>query len=457
MRKNHMSRGEKILVACVVLSFALMLALMVLTIAMNSAASGTLYSDPPFALSSLLSDMEDEAVAASPSDYVYPAFIGISPDPEGIGISVGDNVVRELYTMLSPCLADGLMASPIEDTDVNWEMASRSKRAVYIRYHSALPVMVLQGAAASLCGGVEKVDDETVMPVREMILLLPDEHYGDCQIYVQDLEGTIWRYLCDGRREYPTLASVTAFSNSFSGSFFRFKLGAEGCGDTEPVFLERLRVRNMLLTPDSAVMIQENRNHFKKLLRQFDFNPDKLSTHDENDGTQVTVESHGIFRMQSNRFIYTAGADGGIRLENFVGYKERYTPMDGLRAACTIVQNLRNIHTYYLGGDGELILTEIYVIDGILQIVFRYAFDNLLLDGCEPALIVQVANERVMLADMYTISIRSLGDFDTGYLETGVLAGIAETDALYTDVTLTYPTDFESNGIYPVWVLYRKQ
>ena len=333
-----------------------------------------------------------------------------------------------------------------------------SPGAVYIRYHSALPVMVLQGSAAAVCGGTEKSDSPSVLPVREMILLLPDEGHGDCRIFLQDREGRVWHYSCDGRREYPTLSAVLDFADSFSDSFYRFTLGGKGCTDTEPVFLERVRVRNMLLTPDTAVMIQENRNtHFKRLLRQFDFNPDKLSTHEEGNGAQVTVESHGIFRMQADRLTYTAGTDGGILLENFVGVKESYTPMDGLRAACTIVQSLRDMHTYYLGGDGELLLTEISMTEGRLRIVFRYAFDNLLLDGCDPALVLLVEKDRVMLADVYAISIRALGDFTAAYLETGVLNMTAEDGAVRTDVTLTYPADFRSSSIYPVWTLYREE
>ena len=76
-----------------------------------------------------------------------------------------------------------------------------------------------------------------------------------------------------------------------------------------------MRVRNILLTPGTAVMMQENRvDDLKKLLLNYNFNPDKLNTHEEADGTQVTVEAHGVFRMQDDRLTYTAGTDGGVRL-----------------------------------------------------------------------------------------------------------------------------------------------
>jgi len=449
-----MSRKEKILVFCVAAVFAVLLVLMVLTIALNSAASGTLYSTPPFALSSLISGVDTETEAASPEAYIIPAFIGVAPEPEGLGISAGDNVVRELYRLLAPCLADGLAAEPVQETQINWEMAARSSRAVYIRYHSMLPVAVLQCAAAAVCGEEAFTAEAAVLPVREMILLLPDAQYSDCQILLLDADGICWRYLCGGRREYPALETVNTFIDGFGSSFSRCTLGGRGCGSTEPVFLERLRVRNILLTPGTAEQIRDNRmNEFRKFLRQFDFNLDKLSTHEEADGTQVTVEAHGVFRMQDDRLTYTAGTDGGVPLQNFVGYKENYTLLDNLRTACTV---LRNLHSYYLGGDGELILTEVSAEEGRLQIVFRYAFDNLLLDGCDPAMVIVMEEGRVVLADIYTIALRSLGDLNTSYLESGVLEKMA-AETPYTDVTLTYPVDFSSTSIYPVWTLYREE
>ncbi|MBQ8401467.1 MAG: hypothetical protein IJX14_06010, partial [Clostridia bacterium] len=350
MSKSRMSRTEKLLIIGVVLAFALLLVLMVFSVMLNSAASGTLYSDPPFAISSLISDVERDAAEVSVGDYVLPAFIGVSTSPEGLGISIGENVVRELYTMVAPCLAAGLSAEPEADTAVNWAMLARNSRAVYIRYHSALPAAVLQGTAAALCGMAE--DGNDVTSVRELFLLLPDEQYGDCQVIVRDTSGNIWRYLCGKQGEYPTLAQAEEFVEGCASSFYRCRLVVRENGSVEPVFLERMRVRNVLMTPGTAVMMQENRvDDLKKLLQQYDFNPDKLNTHEEADGTQVVVESHGVFRTQNDRLTYTAGVDGGISLQEFIGYKERYTMSDSLQTACTIIEELRAIHPYYLGGD----------------------------------------------------------------------------------------------------------
>ncbi|MBQ3592029.1 MAG: hypothetical protein II979_08800, partial [Clostridia bacterium] len=108
MTGSRMSRTEKLLIVSVILVFIVLMAAMVLTVILNSAASGTLYSDPPFAISSLISDVEKESTDVSPGEYLQPAFIGVIPASGGRGISAGDNVIRELYDMLAPCLAAGL-------------------------------------------------------------------------------------------------------------------------------------------------------------------------------------------------------------------------------------------------------------------------------------------------------------------------------------------------------------
>ncbi|MBQ3177051.1 MAG: hypothetical protein IJB52_04485 [Clostridia bacterium] len=455
MTGSRMSRTEKLLIVSVILVFVVLMAAMVLTVMLNSAASGTLYSDPPFAISSLISDVEKESTDVSPGEYLQPAFIGVTPASGGKGISAGDNVIRELYDMLVPCLAAGLAGEPAEETAVNWAMLARSSRAVYIRYHSALSVPVLQAAAAAVAGLDEESGGETVMPLRELFILLPDEQYGDCQIILRDTEGLVWRYLCRPQEEYPTLAQVQGFVEGLAGSFFRFRLIQQEDGAMEPVFLERMRVRNILLTPGTAVMMQENRvDDLKKLLLNYNFNPDKLNTHEEADGTQVIVEAHGVFRTQNDSLTYTAGTDGGIAMQHFIGYQEEYTLSDSLRTACTIIEDLREIHPYYLGGDAEPVLTEVSLAEGQLRMVFRYAFDNLLLDGCRPAAVVVTEEDKVISVELYATAIRSLGDFDSSFLEYGLLDWDVPTG--YTDVTLTYPAGASGNNIYPVWTFYGK-
>ena len=455
MTGSRMSRTEKLLIVSVILVFMVLMAAMVVTVMLNSSASGTLYSDPPFAISSLISGVEKESADVSPGKYILPAFMGVSPAPDGRGISIGDNVVKELYDMVAPCLAAGLSGKPEEETAVNWAMLARSSRAVYIRYHSALPVSVLQSAAAAVTGMEEDSSSDGVMPVRELFVLLPDEQYGDCQVILRDIDGTVWRYLCRPQEEYPTLAQAQSFAEGLAGSFFRFRLMQQEDGTMEPVFLERMRVRNILLTPGTAVMMQENRaDDLEKLLLNYDFNPDKLNTHEEADGTLVIVESHGVFRTRSDRLTYTAGTDGGIALQHFIGYQESYTLSDSLRAAGTIIDDLREIHPYYLGGDAEPVLTEVSLADGQLRMVFRYAFDNLLLDGCRPAAIVVTEGDKVVSVDLYTTAIRSLGDFDSSFLEYGLLDW--DVPAGYADVTLTYPAGLAGSNIYPVWTFYEK-
>lgn len=453
-----MPRKEKLLILATLVVFVLLLIAMVGTVILNSSASGTLYSDPPFALSSLISGTERDTTAVELESYVFPSLVGVSMEEKGYGISIGDNVIRELYAMLSPCLAVGLAQTPEPLTNEDWLALAEDPRAVYLRYHSALPVSVLWQTSESKTAteflGERSMDGtDEVLPVRELFLLLPDGESSDCQLILRDTTGEVWQYQYLPTEDVPTLSQVQTFVKGFSVHFYRMRLLTQADGTIEPVFVERMRVRNVLLTPGTAVMMQENRREdLEKLLVRFDFNPDKLSAHEEADGTQIIVESHGVFQVQNDRLTYTASSDGGIALQQYVGYQESYTLSDCLRAACTILEAVRDIHPYYLGGDADVILTEVSRTEGRLRMVFRYTFDNLLLEGCDPAAVIEVENDRVLLVDLYAIALRSMGDFDSSYLEYGVADWENES---YEDVILTYPVDFTSGSVFPVWTFMK--
>ena len=93
-------------------------------------------------------------------------------------------------------------------------------------------------------------------------------------------------------------------------------------------------------------------------------------------------------------------------------------------------------------------------MQGQLRMVFRYAFDNLLLDGCRPAAVVVMEGDKVVLVDLYATAIRSLGDFDSSFLEYGLLDWDMPTG--YTDVTLTYPAGMAGYNMFPAWTFYSK-
>lgn len=444
-----MPKQEKLLIVAAIVAFVLLLAAMVGTVVLNSTASGTLYSAPPFALSSLISGARRDTDEVELEAYILPSCIAVPFEEKHYGISMGDNVIRELYDMLSSCLSVGLAETPVPWTNEDWLALAENERGVYLRYHSALPVTVLQLDETETGG-------ET-LPVRELFLLLPDGDKSDCQLILRDIDGSVWQYLLqptDPTDVVPTLSQVQTFVDGLGSHFYQCRLITQNDGTLEPVFVERMRVRDVLITPGTAVMMQENRkDDLKQLLAWFDFNPDKLSAHEEADGTQVIVESHGVFQVQSDRLTYTATSDGGIPLQQYVGYQESYSLSDCLQAAGTLLEAVQDIHPYYLGGDADVLLTEVSQSEGRLRMVFRYAFDNLLLQGCDPAVVVEVENDRVMLAAFYTIALRSMGNFDSSYIEYGIL----EKNTSYYDVTLTYPADKSTGSVFPAWNLVQSQ
>ena len=90
---------------CIVLLFALMLAVVMLT----GAPSGTRPETTPLSLSSLTSGGPNSSSCGAA---ILPAFIGSVCDGEKTGLCAGDSVIEEIYAALSPWIADALAAEP---------------------------------------------------------------------------------------------------------------------------------------------------------------------------------------------------------------------------------------------------------------------------------------------------------------------------------------------------------
>jgi len=457
-KRIRSSRTTVVLSVSVGAAMVVLVLLMVYTVAMHSAASGTFHSAPPFSLSSLISDTQGDRVRDSYGSYMLPSFIGLVGGEDGQGITNGDDVLREMYTILAPCIAVGLAGEPDRVTEAYWTAVRESMTSVYVRYHSALPVSILQAGAAELCGITWELAAGQGLRCREIFILLPEEGSGDIFLVLQDEEGEIWRYHClkNGPEEYPVVSDVRSFIESFSNSFYRFTLGGERCKSTEPVFLEGMRVKSIKVSRNSLVAWNNNgSDYLQKILRLLDFNPDKLNAHEEADGTYVVVENHGVCRMGEDSCTYTASAQGGISLQHILGYRESYSLYDGLSAACAIADTIRSMDRHMLGGDADILLTDVFRGGERVHFVFRYFFDNIPVGGKStgsPAMEVIMEGDRLVYISLDTIAVSFMGSHNTTYLEAGILRGMASDDTIFEDVTLVYPVDYWTDVLFPVWM-----
>ncbi|MBE6569307.1 MAG: hypothetical protein E7658_03695 [Ruminococcaceae bacterium] len=448
--KIKKEKGTTALAIAVALCTLLLLTLMTVTVILTSAISGSLNSRAPLDPSVLLSEEEGSAVSIRNS--IIPAFIGIGTEDSRKGISVGDNVVNELYGQLLPCLVHGLRTQPAEMTEADWEKAMSTYPYVFVQYHGPMPIEFLQASGAAE-GEEMPVGDTTLLT--ESLFFLPDR-IGGMKLLVKTTDGTVLQYTCDPaeREKYPSLETLTEWVQNFPGNFYRFSLQNSG-ERTEPVFLERIRVQNISMAEGNLDITDTGNPHMVRFLRFLDFNPDKLAGHTEADGTKVFVETHGVLQYRGNLCRYTASADGGVSLNSVIGYREYESACDIVRAAWTIAQRLRSATQYYQGGEADMLLTACTTDAESTTLIFSYMYDNLLFSNCEPALVITVsADHRILSLQFSAVAAMGWGEYRTVYTESGVQDQKHEAE---DSMILTYPADSYDEAVFPLWTEYTRK
>lgn len=398
----------------------------------------------PFSMEQLTASDDEDMVEIS--GYLVPAFIGIRAGGEQKGISAGINIVYEIYNMLSPVLCDVLAEECREVSASRWEAAAEEGSYVYVKYHAPLPYQVIHAFA----GGADEAYGASVNIYE--LFVLPDKGF---RILTRTAEGTVYEF--DGTYEsYFTVDDLTELMQSYRRNIIDFVF-SDGDGN-EPLFTERVRTKNMLMMEKTAALIQNRGSDIAELLRMMDFNPDKLYTHEESDIGFVYVENHGVMRLLDDSVEYTAASSGGgVDIGDLLGHYDRegYDLLDYISAACMIMNRVRYLNTYYIGGDADIVMDSAYSDeDGSLVFRFVYTFDNLRLAGCEPALEISFRDGAVKNLRLYSVSVRNLGEQYDSLMEQWYY-DIAESrcpeGAYIADVRLVYRTDFGSDSINAEW------
>lgn len=439
---------------CIVLLFALMFAVVMLT----GVTSGTIYAETPFSLSSLTSG---ETNTSSCGDAILPAFIGIVCDGEKAGLCAGDSVIEEIYTALSPWIADALATEPYEAANGPETQGDM----IVVEYHTPLPGHLI-GVCASALSDAQTADTAYAEPslfAEVSRLFLEITPGGKYTLLIPTADGGWLRYTCpdDMGEGYPDKQRWLEWKTSFRNHFYRFSFAAEcvhtesvadpdGSLDEDPweiVFAERMRARGMTVGDKMGITLRNRTDQTNTFVRLLGYNPDKLSRREEKDGSLTLVETHGILRLGESEFVYTSNPGGGVELGKIVGYRETYAPADMLRGGWTILETLGSLQPYCVGGDAGITLTDVsYGADGI-TFTFSYTFDNLRLWNCAPAMTITFSGDyRVRAMTIHTIAVRSIGEYSTLYAENGIRASLG-----YGSTVLVYNTDPEAVSIFPQW------
>lgn len=439
---------------CIILLFALMLAVVVLM----DVTSGTIYAETPFSLSSLTSG---ETNTSSCGDAILPAFIGIVCDGEKAGLCAGDSVIEEIYAALAPWIANALATEPYEAVS-GPEMLSDM---IVVEYHTPLPGHLI-GVCASALSNAQETDMTYANPnlfveiSRFFLEITPGRKYT---LLALNADGRWLRYTCpdDMGEGYPDKQTWLEWKESFRNHFYQFAFAAE-CGHKEGVadldngkaenpweivFAERMRTRGMTVGDKMGITLRDRNDQTNAFVRLLGYNPDKLSRREEKDGSLTLVENHGTFRLGESEFVYTANPSGGVELGQIIGYRETYTPADMLRGGWTILEKLGSLQPYCIGGNAGITLTDVsHGTDGV-TFVFSYTFDNLRLWNCAPAMTITFSEAyHIRSMTIHTIAVRSIGEYSILYAENGIRASLG-----YGNTVLVYEADPEAASIFPQW------
>lgn len=432
--------------------FALLIGLtwgLISTLSRSSRTAGQV----PFDLERITAQRDSDP--ADVTQYLLPEFIGVTAGGERLGISAHANTMNALFSLLYPVLSECVSPRTAEaGTQTEWLALADEADSVYLRFHTELPDLLI-GLFADLYTGRESNRTAAAADVYEMFVL-PYREENDLRLAARSAEGEVVFYRLSAPEAVLNAEDLKQFVRSYRSAMTPFTFAGEdyaASSETEPVFLEPVTSRNMLITGGTALMIRNSRSEAEQLLRLFDVNPDKLLTsHTEPDGTGSYIDAQGVVYVRQSAFEYAATGDG-VPVENWIGYTEpdSVSLTAYIRAALAIVAQIRGIGRNYTGGDAGMFLSELSSENGRVTVTLRYAFDNVRIAGLEPAFTAVFENGRLTEANLYTAAVRGLGDRRESMNEWWFFDYAERTGVIPRNVGLVYRSDFTADSISAEW------
>lgn len=411
----------------------------------------------PFDLDMLTADRGDDQTDIS--NYLLPAFIGITADGERYGISGYTNTVSEMYGNFAPIISEtvsGEKISPLADDE--WNALADETASVYIRYHSTLPdnIIALFADSSSDLRNEKKVDRTRVSAyVYEMFIIPYSAADKSIEIAVKDQAGSSYIYRCEYPMDPITSDDLSEMVQSYRSAMAAFTFAGDDYGaksSTEPVFLGSVYTKNILITGYTAELIQNSTEELESLMRIFGLNPDKLlNKHVDDYGEGSYIDSQGVLYLGESEFEYTAADEGGVPLSDIIGNNDSCSIGEYIDAAISICLDIKTINKYYTGGDADITLTGAFSSNGYVTLEFTYFFDNYRITGIPNAFTAIFSGDRLVYAKLYTIAARNLGDRTESLTEWWYLKYLEKSGEVPYNTTLVYRSDFVSESIKAEW------
>ena len=347
--------------------------------------------------------------------HLTPAFIGYNLDGSATGVYANAEAARDLYGSLSEILACVLGSGyecRIQEPDSGerlWNNCVRNSSYLYIRYHGSLPHHAIYAlASGAKAAGRSQSASGDIVCISELFLL-PQETAEGTYIFSavsRSSDGVIAVFEGKVKGEEPdfNLSEIMAYDGNRYFQHYDFLTNYKGTGsdnafsyplmytaDDQRHYVITLRGTTVILEEDTASYpITITGKHpsdsasYTEILRVLQYNPDKLNSYTENDGTVICIDDRGNTRLTTDsRVIYTdTGEQDGILLSDFLGYESysgQYNLCEQLRATERALEELSNRAGNVFGGEANAILFDMYSGGETVTVRYAYAYDNIML------------------------------------------------------------------------------
>lgn len=339
--------------------------------------------------------------------FIIPEFIGLRFNDQTIAITGNNDITKAFYLTISENIKYVFGSrylcdrKDFQDGEAVWNACLSEDNYIYLKYPAEMPAGVINAFFDDEKNVTAAVLSENgIVFIKEMFLLFNyygDETYG-IHAVARDNIGNVtvfeYNYINTEPRQYFKIEGILSYfgNNSFPGYKFAeslqpypdLKLPLKSSG---VIFDKDIPVRDILVS-------NINDNNFSGItadliLKQFGFNPDKLNSFINTDGTLVFIETHGELEILSDKIIYNANAvGGGLDISDYLSYgiyNGDYDIFEIIKATGVIIDSIRETDSGFLGGDAGLRISDILfeIENNSLIINYKYYYDNIIIDSAE--------------------------------------------------------------------------
>ena len=439
---------------------ALLFAVLIILTSILIQLFGNQRSAPPEALSLAAKiSTYDEKDNYDISGYLVPEFIGITSEGKRLGITYEINVMSEIYNNLSPYLSEMSFGSSItEISDDEWISFAKAENSVYFRYHNEYPD-VLVFSMTDYISSLTYSRDEVDVFIYEMLLIPSDEPERSPLLITRDFGGKSYLFTPTSIiTESGELSAdiLSRLSSSFSSSMHEFKFsfefsGYESASQTEPIILDALITRNVLMSDGSATTMRSSQTEITYLLKLFGMNPDKLLSTRLEDSVSTYTDRQGVLTIEDTYIDFKAAEDDIPDPVLNVSDIEGSTLIKYIKASAIIFSDFKNLGRIYAGGVADIGLVSVSSTGRTVRLVFDYFYDNIPIKGIDHALDISFTNGNLVSFRLYTMSVRNLGVRNEMFTEWWFYDMIKKKSHVPSNVTVVYRGNYQSDAVSAEW------